>query len=363
MGAKVENRRVSTWRKLAGIVAASMLAVTVLGGTAQAAQPTWQVGHGTLYTSPTPSGASSSSVAAGKTAGFFEWLHNQTPSNISQLYMNATLTPSATLAGAEWVIKDSSEISVRSGICVPTASWLCSFGAVNSGQTVYVTLAYTIPSGVADGVSEALAASFNASGTPPGKNQSHGDVVSLSDSILISKNADASGDFNLDSITGLFTVFDNAPSGNNKQGTSASVNGAEAQVGISVGDSPNLSQVPCIAPAGGFPSWFSCSLLTSLTSYIEVGNGKTFNNPNGPGTPGIKAIVQFSNPVNQLTGDHPFSYHYWVDATGAHSEIITDTCFAGTINPDFPGNTAACITVINSRQVVTWLLHNGGMKY
>ena len=64
--------------KLAGIAAGSLLAVAVLGGTTLAAQPAWQVGHGTNHSSPAASGASSSAVSAGKTAGFFEWLHNQT---------------------------------------------------------------------------------------------------------------------------------------------------------------------------------------------------------------------------------------------------------------------------------------------
>jgi hypothetical protein len=184
--------------------------------------------------------------------------------------------------------------------------------------------------------------------------------VPLTDSILVSRNGDANGDFQLDSTTGLFTVFDNAPGGNNKQGTSASVNGVEAQIGISVADGPNLLQVPCIAPDGGFPSWFSCSLLTSLTSYVEVGNGKTFNNPNGAGKPGIKVIVQFKDQVQQLTGSHPFAYHYYlVDGVG-HSEIIDTVC---TIVGGFPDNLGPCITVTSTRQVTSWLLHNGGMKY
>jgi hypothetical protein len=351
---------VRTWQKLAGVISASLLAVTVLGGTTQAAQPAWNVGHGTLWTSPTASGASSSSVGAGKTAGFFEWLHNQTSANISQLYLNASMTPAATFAGAEWTIKDDAETFVRAGTCAPTTSWLCSFGALNSGETVYVTLAFTISADVADGRTDTLNASFNATGTPPGKNQSHGDVVPLTDSILVSKNGDANGDFQLDPTSGLFTVLDDAPGGNNKQGTSASVNGAEAQVGISVADGSKLTQVPCIAPDGGFPSWFSCSLLTSLTSYVEVGNGKTFDNPNGAGTPGIKVIVQFKDQVQQLTGGHPFIYHYYVDGTGAHSEIIDTVCTIATNN--YPSNTGPCIVVTSSRQVTGWLTHNGGLR-
>jgi len=360
MRAIEENRRGRTWQKLAGIVAASLLAVTVLGGTTLAAQPDWQVGHGTLYTSPTLSGASSSAVSAGKTAGFFEGLHNQTPSNISQLYLNAAITPNATLAGAEWTIKDASEGRVGSGTCVPTTAWVCSFGALNSGETVYVTLAFNIPSGVANGVTESLAASFNATGTPPGKNQSHGDVVPLSDSILISKNGDAAGDFNF-LETADFQVADAPVGGNNKQSTSLSIGGL--RIGAAVGDSPSLAPatgndalVAEIVAQNAANAWFTCQQLTSLTSAIEVGNGGTFKDTNG--APLIKVTVSFKNAPSQLTGPHPFVYHYYLDAAGiGHAELVTASCtLAGGPLPD-----STCL-IVGSNKVTVWLFHNGNAR-
>jgi hypothetical protein len=355
------NRRPGAWHKFAGIVAASLLAVTVLGGTALAAQPAWEVGHGTIYTPPgapqLSSGASSSSVSAGKTAGFVEWLHNQTPSNISQLYFNATITPNAALAGAVWSIKDSSETLVRNGACAPTTASLCSFGALNSGETVYVTLAYAIPPATVDGTKETLTASFNATGTPPGKNQSHGDIRSDNDLILVSKNADADGDFNFLNDAG-FHVADAPVGGNNRQSTSLSV--GSLQVGAAVFDSPSLTPAKCnatlIAAIVVQNPWFSCQLLTSLTSAIEVGNGKTFTDANG--APVIKVIVSFKNAPSQFGGSHPFVYHYYVDASGGdQAELITDTCPAG-------GPTALsgpCLTVGNNL-VTVWLRHNGGIR-
>jgi hypothetical protein len=354
------NRRGRTWQKLAGIVGTSLLAVTVLGGTTQAAQPLWEVGHGTVYTRPgTPqllSGASSSSVSAGKTAGFVEWLHNQTPSNISQLYFNATLTPNVALAGAEWTIEDASGTQGAPHPCAPTSAWLCSFGALNSGETVFVTLAYTIPSAAADGATESLAASFNATGTPPGKNQSHGDVRPINDSILISKNGDADGDFNFQA--GDFQVADAPVGGNNRQSTLLSISGL--QVGAAVFDSPSLTAAKCnatlVADIVAQNPWFSCQQLTTLTSAIEVGNGKTFTDANG--APLIKVIVSFKNAPSQFTGLHPFVYHYYVDATGGdHAELITATCPDG-------GPTALsgpCLTIGNNL-VTFWLLHNGGIR-
>jgi hypothetical protein len=359
MRATEANRRGRIWRKSAGIVAASLLAITVLGGTTLAAQPAWEVGHGTVYTPPTqpqlPSGASSTSVSAGKTAGFFEWLHNQTSSNISQLYMNATLTPDGTFAGAVYTIKDASGTQVGAGTCAPTSAWLCSFGALNSGNTVYITLAYGIASNAADGAKESLTASFNATGTPPGKNQSHGDVVPLSDSILISKNGDADGNFNF-AKAGDFQVADAPVSGNNKQSTLLSI--GDFQIGASVNDSPSLTPAKCttalIAPIVAENSWFNCQLLTSLTSAIEVGNGKTFHDINGNPVL-IKVIVSFKNAPSQFTGAHPFVYHYYVDADGEHAELITNhPCPTGQ-------PTAPCLTIGNNL-VTFWLAHNGGTR-
>jgi hypothetical protein len=159
------------------------------------------------------------------------------------------------------------------------------------------------------------------------------------------------GDFNIDAQT--FTVADNQKvTGNNAQATSVTFSGG--LVGAAVGDSPNL-ETPCndatLPP--DFPDWFSCSLLTSLTSVIEVGNGKTFQNASGG--PGIKVLISFSNAPNQLNGDNPFVYH--VSASGA--ELITETCVFGSGN--VPTNDNPCLTVGN-KNVTVWLFHNGPMR-
>jgi len=339
-------------------IAAAVLALSVIGsGTILGATPTWPVGHGTdSFATPQPaSGASSSAVSAGAKVGFFEWLRNDDSSNISQLYMTATTTPSATVAGAQWTIKDSSGAVVRSGTC-PTATPLaCSFGALNSTQTVYVVVAFTTSANLADGTIQGVEFDFSATGTPPGKNKSHGDVVPLTDSVTVTKNGDAAGDFNFDQTS--ITVADNQKlTGKNQQATSATVGGS--LTGVSVGDSPDLT-TPCDSTlTSGFPSWFSCSLLTSLTSAIEVGNGKTFNNASGG--PGIEVKVSFSQGPNQLNGATPFVYHYWVDASGAHAELVTELCTYDAGN--LPTNTNPCLTPGN-KLVTVWLFHNGGMRF
>lgn len=361
MRATVGNRRVRTWRKLTGIIAASMLAMSAVGGgTAFASTPDWTVGHGTdSFASPQPSsGASSTAVSAGNTVGFFEWLRNDGTSNISQLYLTARTTPSAQVFGATWTIRTSSGAVVRSGVCPSTTPLNCSFGALNPTQTVYATVAFTTGN-AADGTTQSVVFDWNANGNTPSDkgHTSRGDSILLNDSVILTNNGDAAGNFNFDQAA--ITVADNQNVSNkNPQATSVTVSGT--QTGVAVGDSPSLT-TPCNSTlTAGFPSWFSCSQLTSLTSSIEVGNGKTFNNTNGG--PGIKVIVTFNKAPNQLNGALPFVYHYFVDAAGVgQADLITATC--NYVNGFPAGDTPAegCLTV-NGKVVTVWVFYNGSMK-
>jgi hypothetical protein len=350
-----------------GLVTIAVIALSILGGgTALAANPNWVVGHGTDSSTTTPqpaSGASSSAVAAGAEVGFFEWLKNADTSNISQLYLTANTDPAATVVGAKWTIKDAAQNVVRSGSCPATTPLACSFGALNSGNTVYVVAAFTTRSNLADGATQSVTFEFNTTGAAPGKNNSHGDAKQLTDSVLIAKNGDASGDFNFDQES-LTVADDQKVTGKNPQATSVTVPGA--LVGAAVGDSPAL-QTPCNETlTQGFPAFFSCSLLTSLTSVVEAGNGKNFlsdtNNPR------IKVIVTFNQAPNQLNGANPFAYHYWetlaFDANGnqitvPHAELITATC---QLSGGLPNNTEPCL-IVGNKQVTVWLRHNGPMRF
>ena len=343
-----------------GLVTASVLALSMFaGGTALGANPNWVVGHGTdsASTAPQPaSGASSSAVGAGRQVGFFEWLRNADTSNISQLFVTASTTPSATVVGATWTIKNAAGGTVRSGLCSTTTPLSCSFGALNAGNTVYVVAAFTTRANLADGATQAVHFEFNTTGTPGGKNNSHGDAKAIDDQVTVTNNGDANGDFNLAQAS--LTVADNQALQNNRNPQATTVTVNASAVGAAVGDSPALT-TPCTsALTAGFPSFFSCSLLTSSTSTVEVGNGKTFNNANGAGTPGIKVIVSFAKAPSQLKGANPFVYHYWTDAAGAHAELVTATC---TMVGGAPSNSGPCL-VVGNQLVTVWLAHNGNMR-
>jgi hypothetical protein len=344
----------------AGLVMTSVIALSILsGGTALAASPTWPSGHGTDFqANPAPgSGASSSSVSAGKAVGFFEWLRNPGSSNISQLFLNATADTGLTQLGAKWTIKTDAGAVVRSGTCTINSVPLCSFGALNAGQTVYALVAYSTDAALVDGVSRNVSFDFNSTGIPPGGNKSHGDDVIVKDSILISKNDDAAGDFTFDQAS--LTVANAGVGGSNTQQTLLTI--FAPQVGAFVNDSPSLPAAKCtnalIADIVAQNSWFSCKKLSTLTSLIEAGGGGTFTNPNGG--PGIKVVVSFASPPSQLNGGHPFVYHVWTDATGEHAELVTATCTLDS--GGFPTNQGPCL-IVGTNNVTFWLLHNGNAR-
>jgi len=345
----------------AGLVMTSVIALSILGGgTALAANPNWQVGHGTNNdpTQPQPtSGASSTFVSAGQQVGFFEWLKNADTSNISQLYLTAD-PANATYVGARFTIKDANQNFVRGGTCPTTPPLNCSIGALRSGQTVYVEVAFTASASLAEGSSLDVTLEFNTTGVVIGSNNSHGDAKRIPDSVgVTNNNPDAAGDYNFDNSDGFTVADDQSVSTKNPQATSVTV--GALSVGAAVGERAG-TETPCNATlTSGFPAFFSCGLLTSQTSIVEVGNGKNFNNPNGAGTPGIKAIVSFKKAPSQLGESNAFVYHYWVDASGvAHAELIQASC---TLSGGFPTNHAPCITVGNNK-VTVWLIHNGNMR-
>jgi hypothetical protein len=339
---------------LAGLITGSLLAWSILGsGTALAANPNWAAGFGANGSSQL-TGQSSTSVAAGKHAGFFLWMQNNDTSNISQLYLTGTST--ATFSGATFTVVSGSTF-VRSGTCAAVDPLDCSIGVLRSGQTVNVIVSYLISGSAKDGSNVGVKFEFNTTGTPPGKNNSHGDAFPLNDSIGVSSNGDADGDFNLNNPSGLNIADNQSVSQKNPQATSASI--IQLGIGGSVGETTNLDAAVCNSTLTmGFPSWFSCGLLTSQVSTIEIGNGKNFNNTNPGNTPGIQVKVLFKKAPSQLTGSNPFVYHYWVDGQGAHAELVTATC---TMSGGFPTNQGPCL-IVGNNAVTVWLIHNGGAR-
>ena len=190
----------------AGIVTASLLALSVLGGgTDPGSRRAGRRSRDGLRRRRQPaSGASSTAVSAGKKVGFFEWLRNDDTSNISQLYLNAPApTPTRDLAGAELDDQGRGPAPRSGNRRLPAATPLTvPFGSPELRATPSTSsLAFTTPSTLADGATRGpVAASFNATGTPP-REESTATATSKalddSRSLITQRTATPTGDFNL----------------------------------------------------------------------------------------------------------------------------------------------------------------------
>src|SRR5262249_5626697 len=157
-----------------------------------------------------------------------------------------------TSAGATYVIKNAAGTVVRSGACAPAAALDCSVGPLNAGNTIYVTAAFTTNASAKDGSNAPITIEYNTTGTPPGRNNSHGDAKQLLDAVNISSNGDANGDFNLNDPAGLTVADNQSVSQKNPQATTVSI--GAVGFGAAVGDSPSLN-TPCNAALTvGFPA-------------------------------------------------------------------------------------------------------------
>jgi hypothetical protein len=351
-------------RFAAGLIVTSVMALSILGsGTALAANPNWFAGHG-ADGSAQPTGQSSTSVAAGKHVGFAVWMKNADTSNISQLFLTAKVTSvtTATFFGGFFNIFDAAGGFVRGGTCPTGDPMDCPIGALRSGETVDAVTSFTVSPTAADLSTLSLTFEFNTTGTPPGKNNSHGDAKQVFDSVKISSNRDADGDFNLnDALNGLNIADNQSVSPQNPQATSASVAGAiKVAIGGSVGEIAGTASF-CDAGILVNPQpWFSCGSLTSQISTVEIANGQTLSNPNGAGTPGIQVKILFKKAPSQLSGSQPFVYHRWTDSSGVdRAELVFSPC--GALVGGFPTTTGPCL-IVGNNAVTVWLTHNGGTR-
>ena len=105
-GIQLLSRSMPTRAIVALATAALTLSLVMASATSVlAANPDWRVGYGTDSSLPAAQqptfGASTTSVAAGAKVGYFVWLRNADTSNISQLFVDATTSPAATVVGDE----------------------------------------------------------------------------------------------------------------------------------------------------------------------------------------------------------------------------------------------------------------------
>jgi hypothetical protein len=82
--------------------------------------------------------ATPTQVSPNKVAGFYLWIRNEDPANLSSFFMKAFTD--ATPLGAYW-----SRNGGGPNGCDTSSGLMCSFGALNSGDEILITAAFTVP--------------------------------------------------------------------------------------------------------------------------------------------------------------------------------------------------------------------------
>lgn len=113
-----------------------MLASTTVAATANV-----HVGGGTTVDVTTVRAATPNQVSPGKVAGFYLWVKNEDTANLSTFFMKAFTE--ATALGAYWTRNE--ETTKHGCTASPTNGLECTFGALNSGDRLFITAAFTLP--------------------------------------------------------------------------------------------------------------------------------------------------------------------------------------------------------------------------
>jgi hypothetical protein len=370
MRATEGNRRTRVQRQLVGLVAAAVMALSVIGGgTAFASAPTAAWGSFTPDTVTT--GAQPALVSSGRVASFTVSLRNDDTSTISQLYLKAVTQASAPAPEVTGLFFVSSTRCSAPTTTQVTLS--CSFRNVKPHNEVTVQVGFVVPISTASTCLEGRARNF---GTPPStitgsnvfcvnflwsttgattsdqNNTSHGDVWNFYDGVATSADTNVASTYVFK--FGQFTVENGALGGGNGQSTKAVVN--ETLQGVSVSDGTAIDAINCST------STLSASDCANFNKY-RFGEwsfmtvGTTGSQPGG----GAFAITISIDPSvyplpSGVNKNNLRVYHTYDTGSGTTEEIISGACAKS--NPTLPCLTS--VSVSKTLVQVTFLtLHNG----
>jgi hypothetical protein len=309
-------------RRAAGVVSAAMLAVMLIGpATVSAAQPGWQFQNIALLPD---------SVSPGSSAGYTFRIHNGGSSNISHLYLTDSVNAAPTFF-----------VNSRGTVCQQSPTLFCSFGALNSGASIDVTVAYATPS---SGGAFDVTFQLNSNGatfSDRGGN-SHGDSLN-SPKLTTALNAGTNfnGRFALDT-----SDVSTDPNLSKQNPQSSKVTPPVSKIPVTVEDG-----LVTYGGAGTDP----CG-TTGLAHCI--GDWARLNVDNGAAGPVKVTILLYGASVPKgATTSNIKLFH-----EGSSPNPITTACGASTL-PTAGG--AECITVTKvgkNFQIVAWLDHNGYVR-
>jgi hypothetical protein len=305
-------------RRLATVATTALLGTMLLGaGTATAAQAGWEfINNATLPSAVTP----------GADAGYSFTIHNNGKSNISQLYLTTSVDAAPSYLAT----------SRGTAVCQTSPTLFCSFGALNSGGAIDVTVAYTTPT---TGNSYSATFQINSTGVSfQDAHHSHGDTLTDPFSTTLSSDADFAGGFQIADGT---TYTDNTALGKKNIQSSAATSKTLA-VPVTIQDN-----LPGFPGTGTDP----CTTLHCIGDWtsVRVGNGSQ-------GPVKVTLVLYGKSVPNQATVNNIGLWH-----EGSTPNPITLRCSDASSIPNGGANECVTVTLVGGNyQIVAWLLHNGG---
>lgn len=366
------NGRVRTWRKLAGLVTGSALALSVIGaGSVSAATPT--VDWGTFTPETQTTGAQPALVSSGRVASFTVSLRNHDTSTISQLYLKA-VTQDATPVELTGLYAVSSSRNTCAQPSTNQTTLSCSFRNIKPLDVITVQVGFTVPTGTAPQCLEGQAKNFatppttmlgtglfcvdfvwssNGATTSDQNNTSHGDVWNFYDGVATTADTNVGSTYVFKSAQ--FTVENSGTLGiGNGQSTKAVV--TETGQGVSVSDGTAIDSINCSTST---LSATDCANFNTHKfgewSFLNVGT--TGSQPAG-GAFAITMSIDLSvYPLPSGVNKNNLAiYHTYTTGSGTVEEIISGACAKS--NPTLP--CVSSLSVSKTLVQVTFLtLHNG----
>jgi hypothetical protein len=299
--------------------AAALVALQLLAAPAAAAPPRWEMDIQRLP--PT--------VKNGADAGFQITILNKGPSNISQLYLFDSPTAGPTF------------VETSQGTCTAVGvDLMCSFGALNAGQSVSVTVAYTT---ALTGNSFEYTAFANTTGVSPDQGgNSHGDALDKTVSTSLTNDKNFGGGFHVG--TGAVENDTSLHPKKNKQSTQ--LFGVASNVIATVEDGPGIA-FPCDG----------CDTTLAETSVINVAGGQPFLTP-------FRVVITVVGSFNNLDLNTVVVYHLLDDGTTLQviGDVPAERCDSPTNPSSVPAEGCVYVSLVGTNlQVVAFVYQNGKM--
>jgi hypothetical protein len=382
----MSNRR-RPHRQVAVLILAASLVAATFASPAFAALANIDIGGGVtpgIAPAGHNSGATPPQVSPGKVAGFHLWVKNRDAANLNTFFMKAVT--SATFVGAYWSRNGGDPVA-----CIPADGALCSFGALNSGDELNITAAFTLPPGttaVEDNCLKPNEGGVGHTGTswvcvdfqfasesgfvlpkPKKGNNSRGDLYHWHDSVATDVGPDKGATFPFCDLQGnptcagsVLSVSNNAATRNNVQSTKVTApnvedvfNTAYGKTGLAVAD--NLGPDFDCEDSGNLPTCTSHQTtgndaFVGQWSLIDVNSDLNLD-------PAYIIVVLSMYGVNPNSIDGVV--HAWFDATDEiwKERTVNDPC--DTVAGPGPEQDE-CFWVAGSGQVTTvtiWMHNNG----